>query len=285
MVLMIIQRLQDPYYQGFAAQIAFFYMLSVVPTIIVLSQLLNIFDVSADFIQDIIDKYVSGVIGESINEWLTSSNNLTTNIIMVLLALWASSRAQFATTRITNYTMSAGKTTGKGYFEERLRAVLAILITIVSLTFALIVLVFGQQILYAVLKAIKISLHVTYTISDMWMYISWLLAFVLYLAMVILTSYINVSDRSQQFKMKDVLPGSFFSAFGMIIITLIYSKYTDYVMSAGNYNILYGSLASIVALLFWFYFIAWVQCLGTLFNKVWIDTRERKLDVKENHVG
>ncbi len=284
MILMIIQRLQDPYYQGFAAQIAFFYMLSVVPTIIVLSQLLNIFDVSADFIQEMIDKYVSGVIGESINEWLTSSNNLTTNIIMVLLAVWASSRAQFAITRITNYTMSAGKTTGKGYFEERLRAVLPIMITFVSLTFALIVLVFGQQILYAVLKAIKISLRVTYTISDMWMYISWILAFALYLAMVILTSYINLSDRTEKYRLKDVLPGSFFSAFGMIVITLIYSKYTEYVMSAGNYNILYGSLASIVALLFWFYFIAWVQCLGTLLNKVWIDTRERKIDVKENHV-
>ena len=60
---------------------------------------------------------------------------------------------------------------------------------------------------------------------------------------------------------------------GMLIVTLIYSKYTNYALSAGNYNILYGSLASIVALLFWFYFIAWVQCLGVLFNKVWKDTK------------
>ena len=41
-----------------------------------------------------------------------------------------------------------------------------------------------------------------------------------------------------------------------------------------NYDILYGTLSSIVALLFWFYFLAWVLCLGILINKVLDDTSD-----------
>lgn len=276
MILMGLQRLQDPYYQGFAAQVAFFYMLSIVPLIIVLSQLLNIFDLSLDFIQDIMDKYVSGVIGDNLNEWLRTSNNVTTNIVLVIVALWASSRAQFAITRITNYTMSAGRTTGKGYFEDRARSVLNIIITLVALTFALIVLVFGEQILKIVLDIIEMKVHVSYEVSNAWMSLRWLMAFALYFLMVLLNTYVSITEKEVRVRFKDIIPGAVFSALGMIVITLIYSKYTNYVMTAGNYNILYGSLASIAALLFWFYFLAWVQCLGTLFNKVWLDTRSTK---------
>ena len=42
MIILGIKQFSDPYYQGFAAQIAFFIMLSLVPTIIVISQLLGI---------------------------------------------------------------------------------------------------------------------------------------------------------------------------------------------------------------------------------------------------
>lgn len=54
-----------------------------------------------------------------------------------------------------------------------------------------------------------------------------------------------------------------------MIVTIIYARYTTHV---ANYDIIYGALSSIVAVLFWFYFLAWVLCLGILVNKVWDDT-------------
>ena len=55
----------------------------------------------------------------------------------------------------------------------------------------------------------------------------------------------------------------------MLVVTIVYSVYANYTV---NYDIIYGSLASMVALLFWFYFLSWVLCLGIVFNKVWKDT-------------
>ena len=270
MILLGIQRFQDPYYQGFAAQMAFFYLLSIVPLIIVFSQLLDVLSIALELIEVLLKQYAGGVIGESVSGWLEGSGSVTTNIVLIATVLWSSSRAQFAMTRITNYTLTAGRSTGKGYFQERFRSIVTILITIFSLAFALIVIVFGEKILYVVLSGLEVMLNVKYEVDNVWMGLRWVFAFALYFLMVTLNYYIIPTERG---RIREVLPGSIFASAGMLIVTLIYSKYTNYALSAGNYNILYGSLASIVALLFWFYFIAWVQCLGVLFNKVWKDTK------------
>ena len=270
MILLGIQRFQDPYYQGFAAQMAFFYLLSIVPLIIVFSQLLDVFSISTELIEELLKQYAGGVIGDSVSGWLEGSGSVTTNIVLIATVLWSSSRAQFAMTRITNYTLTAGRSTGKGYFQERFRSIVTILITIFSLAFALIVIVFGEKILDVVLSGLEVMLNVKYEVDNVWMGLRWVFAFALYFLMVTLNYYIIPTERG---RIREVLPGSIFASAGMLIVTLIYSKYTNYALSAGNYNILYGSLASIVALLFWFYFIAWVQCLGVLFNKVWKDTK------------
>ena len=53
-----------------------------------------------------------------------------------------------------------------------------------------------------------------------------------------------------------------------------------YLESIANYDIIYGSLASIVALLFWLYLIGWVLGLGIIFNKAWADTKNEFLKKK-----
>ncbi|MEG2298399.1 MAG: YhjD/YihY/BrkB family envelope integrity protein, partial [Anaerovoracaceae bacterium] len=71
-------------------------------------------------------------------------------------------------------------------------------------------------------------------------------------------------------RFKDLIPGTIFASIGLLLVTLFYSLYMN---NLANYNILYGSLASIIALMFWFYLLSWVLALGILFNKVWADTK------------
>ena len=67
-----------------------------------------------------------------------------------------------------------------------------------------------------------------------------------------------------------MIPGSIFAAVGLVLVTWLYSLYLN---GMAQYDIVYGALANIVALMFWFYFMAWVLCLGVLFNKVLQDTK------------
>ncbi|MCQ2551369.1 MAG: YihY/virulence factor BrkB family protein [Clostridia bacterium] len=249
----------DPYYQGFAAQMAFFYILSIVPLIGVLSQVLGLFDISVDYLREFISQYVKFEVAEILTEYLQSSNNGFTGVVMALIAIWAASRGQFAFGRIANYTMTGGKTTG-GYFKERFRGVLNLVIMLVTIVFSLVVLVYGEIILK--------TLFGDFVGDNFYLGLRWLVAIALYFLMIACNYYMLPSERVP---FKNVVPGAIFASIGLLAITWIYSKYMVLVAS---YNILYGSFATIVALLFWFYFLAWVMWLGLLFNKCWIDAKK-----------
>ena len=60
MIILGIAQFQDPYYQGVAAQLAFFLFLSILPTIILLSQLMGIFSLSLDGIQELANINITG---------------------------------------------------------------------------------------------------------------------------------------------------------------------------------------------------------------------------------
>jgi len=266
MIILGIKQFSDPYYQGFAAQIAFFIMLSLVPTIIVISQLLGILHASLNFLNEWIDKYVSsgmaGTLKSVLGQNTTAGGNIGNNIVLIVMALWAASRAQFSMMRIANYTYSGGRTTGN-FWKERFRSIRTMLLTIFTYAFVIIVLLFGDKIMIVVFgRIVEDSM-----IIKLWAYFRWPLAAVLYFLVVLYNYYVLPIERMS---LKDIVPGSLFGAAGMVIVTFFYSVYTNYIV---NYSLIYGSLSSIVALLFWFYFLAWALALGILFNKVWKDTR------------
>jgi len=265
MITLGIKQFRDPYYQGFAGQLAFYFILSLVPIIILVSQVAGaIFGASLDSLVEWLLKYASGEVAETIKRLLSYKVALGSNILLLFVALWASSRAKFALVRITNFTLTDGRSTGNGYFRERFRAVVSMSITLLTLIMSLVVLVYGQHILELVLGALGIEK----VAPQLWMFLRWPLAAAMYFFMI---SYDYYSMPSTKVRYREIIPGSIFASIGLLLVTWIYSLYVDQIM---NYDILYGSLANLVALLFWFYFLAWVLCLGMLFNKVWMDTSD-----------
>lgn len=262
MFVLGFKQMQDPYYQGFAAQMSFYIMLSIVPTFIVLSSLLGLLDVSMDIINDWIGKYVAPSMAETLQGLLKYRSATTSNVVMIIMALWAASRAQFSMMRIANYTYSGGRTTGN-FFRERFRSIKTMAMTMFTLAFVIIIPVYGEMILKLVFgKIIEGSI-----IDSLWTFLRWPLAGALYFLMVSYNYYVLPIERMN---FREIVPGSLFGAVGMLVVTIVYSYYASYTV---NYDIIYGSLASIVALLMWFYFLSWVLCLGILFNKVWKDTK------------
>jgi membrane protein len=264
MIFLGIRQFRDPYYQGFAAQISFYLLLSIVPIFLLLTQILGYFQLS---VEEVVN-WVSSYTGEEVSGMLRSITAFSSagagNIVFLVVALWAASRAQFAIMRIINYTFSEGKSTGKGYWRERFRAMRTMVITLFTIAFALVILGYGDLLLRTVVDLLR--LDVDKYINNIWMYLRWFLGLVLYFLMVSYNYYILPSTRVP---FRKILPGSIFASGGMMIVTIIYARYTTHV---ANYDIIYGALSSIVAVLFWFYFLAWVLCLGILVNKVWDDT-------------
>lgn len=262
---MMIQQFQDPYYQGVAAQIAFSLFLSIIPILILLSQLLGLFSLSLSEIENIFGEYVTEEGMQMISGLLDYSPSGLNNTFLIVIALWAASRVHFSMLRITNYTLTDGEVIGKGYVRDRLKSVRNILVTIFTIGFSLIVIVYGELILRLTFGAVvgeEIS-------TAAWILIRWPVSIALYFLMI---SYNYYMLPTHKVPFKDIIPGSIFAAIGFWIVTYVFTLYTGFAASG---DIIYGSISNIVALMFWFWLLAWVMCLGVSFNRVWWAARKK----------
>lgn len=264
MIWLGAKKLQDPYYQGSAAEIAFYLLLSIVPTLILLSQVLGLFSVSLDSIREWLNPDLIHVEGaDMILSMLDYSPSGVNSVFLALTAVWAASRAQFTMLRITNYTLSDGHSTGMGYVRDRIRSLKTVVITVFTIGFSLVILVYGELLL-KVLFGIVIGSEMA---EKTWMLIRWPIAAGLYFLMISYNYYVLPTHRVPY---RAVVPGSIFSSIGLMVVTGVYSIYTSV---SSSYDILYGSFSNFVALMFWFYLLSWVLFLGVILNKVWWETR------------
>ena len=248
------RQLDDPYYAGFAAQIAYFFFMSIVPTMVILTQVFGIFDISLEMITDWLKKNMGRHMSTFVENLFSASNVETTNLLMGLIALWSASSLIFSLSRLFSYTLSNGRYRFN-FFKERFRSIPLALFSTIVIASALILLVYGELIFTNLFKDSKV---VAYVLKISWigyLFLFFVLIFVIYL----IVPKFRVPARS-------MMPGTIFASLGVFLATEIYSIYIDYSV---NYDILYGSFANIIALLLWFYIIAWILGIGMMFNKSW----------------
>ena len=178
MFILTIKQLQDPYYQGFAAQVSFYLLLSIVPIFLLMTQILGIFDISLESALKLIESYTGREMSAMFRELFEFRSAGLSSVVFAAIALWAGSRASFSIMRITNYTLTGGKSTGRNYFIERFRAIKTIVITIFTISFSLIILAYGKLILEAILSVLRLDSQVY--ADNIWMWLRWILGFLLY---------------------------------------------------------------------------------------------------------
>lgn len=263
------RQFDDPYYAGFAAQIAYFFFMSSVPTLIVLTQVMGIFDVSMDFIKEWLETHLSTQMGSFLEGLFSASSTALTNVLMIILAIWAASALEFSLSRLTTYTLTRGRYRFN-FFTERAKAIPMALLSLLAIAFSLVVYVYGETLATSVLHNIKLGS----IIGDLRTPLLALVFFVMILANYYIVPRIKVPIRA-------VMPGSIISTVGIMIVTWLYSEYTA---RAVNYNVLYGTFSTIVAMLLWFYLISWVLCIGMMFNKSWdIHMKRQRLTDEKLH--
>lgn len=268
MTLLIIKRMADPYYQGVAAELAFFFLLSMVPIAIILGELMGVFSISMEVIRDILSQYVSQDIYENLSTYLTYTPSGAISAVFIVFALWAASKAQYSMMRISNYSFTGHPSGGRSWIRERIRAIKTIVITLFTLVFGLLIMVYGEIIISIFTAYVNQFLNLDFTFDNIWFVLRWPVGMALYFLMISYNYYVLPSER---IKFRKILPGSILASAGMLLATWIYSYYADVF---ANYDLLYGSLAAIVALLFWFYILGYILVIGIQMNVVWEETKK-----------
>ena len=265
----IKEKLKDPYYHGKPAELSFYFTMSLIPTVLLLTQLLGTFSITTEILQELLADYLTEQGMNVVRTFLSSSQPGGVSLVFILLALWGASKAQYALMGISNYAYT-GNPRVSGYILERLRAIKNSLSMLFLLLFGLILLVYGD----IILKALFVFFGETFVrvaeetfgrhFDFLWSLARWILGIVFYVFTVL---YILYNAPTKKIRLRQVLPGSLLAAVGMIIVTAVYSAYTNYTMENNLFmNAVYGSFSSIIALLFWFFLIGVVLVAGILTN-------------------
>ena len=236
--------------------LAFSFVISIVPTLTIITYIATVFHFDLTFISD----FITQAFSKEFADMLLGTN-------MVIRADW-----NFFLTLIIAYIIASNGAASviassnmiygiknSSFFKRRLKSLVMILIIILLFVFLLIFSVFGNKII-EMLQIMDISekiiTNITLVISVLKGPISWFIIF--FFIKIIFTMAPDKKIHSNE-----VNKGAIFTTVGFVVVTYIYSLYTT---NFANYDVFYGNLASIVVLMIWLYLLSYIFTIGLALN-------------------
>lgn len=241
---------------AYAAQSAFFTMLSLFPIAMLLMTLVRITPVTqGDIIKiayEVFPKTISGTMISIIDEVYSQTG--TSISISILVTMWSAGKGVMAISNGLNTIK--GITETRNYIFVRVRAAVYTVILVVSVILSLVLLAFGNSISLLVNQYIPMLGYVTDFLIE--------IRTVLMICVIILVAtlvYQYLPNRRG--KIKYQVPGAIFTAFGWTFASFMFSIYMDVFKGFSN---MYGSLTTIVLIMLWLYFCMYILLLGGEIN-------------------
>ena len=259
-----MKRLNEDHVGAYAAQSAYFILLSFIPFVLLVVTLVKYTPLTRDDVYSVLinmlptefQSYVGGIVNEIFYQ---SVAYMPITIITTLAG-----KGIAALTNGLNSIYHVTET--RNYIINRLRGMAYTLIFVVAFLTSLVLLVFGTRIQNKLTEHLPMVARVTSSIMGMRTLITTGV-----LALLFLVLYKCIPNRKASFKSQ--CPGALISSLAWSIFSLAFSMYLDIALAASN---MYGSLTMIVFIMIWMYFCMWILLIGAEIN-AYFEDKLRKL--------
>lgn len=266
-IMKVIEKIMGDHVGAYAAQSAFFLVLSLVPILLLLMTLVRVSPVSQIDIMKAINEFFPRTIRTTlisiVNEVYSQTG--TTISITVLVAFWSAGRGVLAMSTGLNNIKGLQET--RNYFVLRMRAAVYTVLFLVSIILTLVLLGFGNSISLLVNEHIPVIQYVMDFIIE-------IRTITTICVLIVVSVLIYLFLPNKRGKLKHQLPGAIFTAFGWTFASFLISIYMDIFKGFSN---MYGSLTTIVLIMLWLYFCMYIMLLGGELNEL----LESRWDEKE----
>lgn len=255
------RKISEDHVGAYAAQSAYFFMLSLIPIILLLLTMVQYTPVTkADVMTAVIQVFPSSVeslITSIVNQVYNQSSAIIP--VTVLVALWAAGKGVLAISTGLNTIFDCKET--RNYFYLRVRATFYTVLFIVVILLLLVLSVFGDSL------SILVTSHVPMLkpVADKLMNIRSIVTPIVLVGFSVLI-YTFLPNRKE--KMGKQIPGAIFAAIAWLAISWFFSIYLDIFK---GFTDMYGSLTTIVLIMLWLYFCMYGILLGALLNEYWYE--------------
>ncbi|WP_081671234.1 YihY/virulence factor BrkB family protein [Butyrivibrio sp. XBB1001] len=250
-------RMQKKNMAAYAGSTAFFFILSFIPLLILLSSAIpytsltqeDLIRVMVEVTPDFADSVMIRLISEAYQ------SSVAVFSISALVTIWSGALGMLALIRGLNIIYDVDER--RNYFYLRFIAALYTIAMIIILLIMLMIMVFGDFVKHFIMSAYP---HI-------WRAVSFLenFKFVVVIGIAVLAfALIYTFVPSARMKFIYQLPGAILSAVVWYVFSWIFSLYVE---NTGAYTSIYGSLATPVIMMFWLYFCIYIFLFGAFINR------------------
>lgn len=247
---------------AYAAQAAYFFMLSMIPIIVLLITMVQFTNVTQEevleSVMQVFPTSVEGLVSSIVMEVYNQTG--TAISLSVLMVVWAAGKGVLSITSGLNCIYDNTET--RNYVYLRLRASVYTVLFIVAIVLSLVLSGFGNSIALLAQKHMPVLTP----------FIDFLIQIRTHLNLLVLTlfsatiyKYLPNRKNSVKTTMRRQLPGAIFTACGWLILSMIFSIYLDVFK---GFSSMYGSMTTIILIMIWLYMCMYVILLGGEINQL-----------------
>lgn len=237
-------------------QLAYFFLLAIVPTFTLLAYGSSLFHLSFDFVTNFVTKAFGPEVSNLILP-IVSNVDLNFQFFLTLFIGFYAASTGASSIIITSNEMY--QIPNASFLKRKIKALIMTIILIFLLIFLLLIPVFGTKIIDLV-EFVNMNSGITkaiaFGITLIKGPISWFVIFFLIKIIYTLAPDKEIPSNCNNY-------GALFTTFGFVIATMIYSFYIN---TFAHYATLYGGLAQFVILMVWLYILANIFVIGIAIN-------------------
>lgn len=258
------QRMKEADVFGLSAQLAYFFLLSLFPFLLFLVTLLGYLPINEEIVTDFLALYlpteVSRMIDTNLNHLL---NNRSGSLLSVSIigTLWSASNGFNAVKKAFNRAYRVEKT--QAFIIARLISIVLTVAILGVICLALLLPVFGK----AIGEYVFAFIHLSDDFDKIWDALRWVISSIIFFIVLIVLYRFAPNIH---IKWREVVWGTLFATIGWQLVSFGFSFYVN---TLGNYSATYGSLGTVIILMFWFYFSGIIIITGGVINAVVADRK------------
>ncbi|MFC3780489.1 YihY/virulence factor BrkB family protein [Bacillus chungangensis] len=250
---------------GLAAQLSYFFILSLFPLLIFLVTLIPYLPITQEdmigLIRDFAPVQTMDFLETTLAEIMSnrSSGLLSFGIIGTI---WSASNGMNAVIKALNRAYNAEER--RPFLIARGMSIILTIGMIIVIIIVLVLPVFGKQIGKYLFHNLGFSMEFV----ALWNALRWVVTpIVLFLVFQVL----YFLAPSEKIRWKSVRPGAVFASIGWIIVSLGFSSY---ISNFGNFTAAYGSLGGMIVLMLWLYLSGMILMIGGELNAVLAESKK-----------
>ena len=252
----IITIIRKPVMSVLPGQLAFSFVLTIIPVIALIATVGGVFSLSLSSVADFIKTSFPKAVSDMLLPLITGRGFDFNVFIFLVAAIWLASTGAYAVITAADvvYSIKQERTV-----KKRVKSIVMVIFMILLILFMLLIPAFGDFI-FGYIANLKIFINIKSEILTIYYLLKYPISFI-YIYVTIKIIYTIAPN--EDIKSRSVTSGSLFTTIMWMITTQIYSYYVGNIV---HYDIFYGSISNIIILLIWVYFLAYIFTIGLIIN-------------------